>query len=473
MNTLKSYQLTADQQILNIPEELQQSAKRILLYAGISQEKADSFQSNLEIFINMKDKFSNDASTRQILEKLTMVFYETYALVLKRVQAENSHRRLYRMFLRFGYMDERLLSPQQCNTLYHLVDDEPSDTNYSIYYLQTWLENIYRGVKDPSVNEFGQDYHDLFFEKKKRRELTDKDKAAYDADRDGRFQHEADHLFKLGQRLCYGQIGSYCPILHKEMIGQSIEANLVTPARLEASLNKIIAIDYSAFHREIVYSHTSRNMAPELIMKPVLPDLILMPGFGHREVMWQILSGKSKSSPGRFIFPIFTDENLDDLMIDAIAKFRWDLSRNMSGLVINKANEISLYVDYSDYIQFYAKNRDLSGEAKEKLKTVIKRHRNNTREIFTLDYHTWINYESNRLLRLNKVAREILFKHCPFSKSIRTNLAESPIYNPLISQLDKLRGKQCRILESRYAKLASPGNSIKPDLIENLGYYNA
>ena len=132
-----------------------------------------------------------------------------------------------------------------------------------------------------------------------------------------------------------------------------------------------------------------------------------------------------------------------------------------------------LFVDYSDYIQFYAKNRDLSGEVKEKLKTVIKRNRNNPCEIFCLDYQTWINYESRGMLRLNKVAREIIFRHCPFSKSIRINLLENPTYNPLISKFNKDRVKQCRILEARYAKLTSPDAVLNPDLHENLVYYNA
>ena len=129
-------------------------------------------------------------------------------------------------------------------------------------------------------------------------------------------------------------------------------------------------------------------------------------------------------------------------------------------------------MDYSDYIQFYAKNRDLSAEAKEKLKTVIKRNRNNRAEIFTVDYQAWINYEAKGLLRLNKVAREILFKHCPFSRPVRDNLMTSPQYSDLISKFDRARIRQCKILEARYAKLKKFG-SIDPDLLENLAYYKA
>ena len=473
MENLNTSSLATDQQNLSIPEELRYSAEKILSYAGIPQEKADLFQANLEIFSNMKDKSFTDTASRQIREQLTAVFYESYTSVLKRVLAENNHSRLMQMFLRFAYMDERLLDAQQVNTLYKLVDQVTDNTNYSVYNFQSWLDNIYRITKEPSVNEFGQDYQDLFLEKKRKRELTDKDKPVYDADIDARLKHEVDNLFKIGQRLTYGQSGGYFPILHQEMISRDLESALVTPAKLEASLNKILAVDFSAFHRELVFPHTTQNLAPELIMKPILPDFILMPGFGHRAVMWQMLSGRSKNSPGRLVFPIFTDENLDNLMIDVVAKFRWDLSKNMSGSVINKVNESSLFVDYSDYIQFYAKDRDLSVEAKEKLKTVIKRNRNNPREIFSLDYHTWINYESNGMMRLNKVAREILFKHCPFSKSIRVNLQASPSYSPLISKFDKARAKHCRILEARYEKLRSANNSVNPDLLENLVYYNS
>jgi len=463
---------SATDQTPSIPEELQNSATKILAYAGVGADRAQLFLSYLDDFIRMADKSFSDRSSRQIRDQISATFFEAYTSVFKRVQAENNSNRLYHMFLYFGYMDERLLSPEQTNTLYRLAAACPGDGASSIYNLKSWLEGIYQRTHEPSINEFGQDYQDVFVEKKRRRELTDQDKAAYDADIDGRLDHEISNLFQLGQRLCCGQGSRYFPVLHREMITRDLETTLVTPAKLEASLNKILAVDFSAFHREIVYAHTHGQLAPELIMKPILPNIILVPCFGHRAVMWQELSGKSKSTPARFVFPLFTDENLDDLMIDVVAKFRWDLSKNMSSYVINKANEISLYADYSDYIQFYAKNRDLSAEARERLKTIIKRNRNNPAEIFTADYKVWINYEANGLVRLNKVARDILFKHCPFSKPIRNQLRTSPHYNDLISQFDRTRLRQCKILEARYTKLKRFGD-LDPDLLENLAYHKA
>ncbi|HOQ10154.1 MAG TPA: hypothetical protein PLG09_08535 [Syntrophomonadaceae bacterium] len=144
----------------------------------------------------------------------------------------------------------------------------------------------------------------------------------------------------------------------------------------------------------------------------------------------------------------------------------------MYSFVVNKANEVSLYADYNDYIQFYAKNRDLSPEAKEKLKSEIKRHRNNPAEVFTEDYKTWINYESDGLVRLNKVARQILFKHCPFSQPIRDKLRNNPNYNTFINQYEQNRARQYKLLESRYAKLQKFGD-LDQDLLDNLAYYQA
>ena len=54
----------------------------------------------------------------------------------------------------------------------------------------------------------------------------------------------------------------------------------------------------------------------------------------------------------------------------------------------------SLTSEYSDYLQFYRKNRDLSEEKKDKIKLQIQKGRNNSSEIFVIDYEAWINYES-------------------------------------------------------------------------------
>lgn len=124
-----------------------------------------------------------------------------------------------------------------------------------------------------------------------------------------------------------------------------------------------------------------------------------------------------------------------------------------------------------DYIQFYKKNRDLSEDAKAKVKMQIDRKRNNIARIFEEDYHTWIKYESQGLLRLNKVARSIMFKYCPFAAPIRTNLLKHPLYSSLITAFEAERERHSRILRAHYAKICKPDQTVDSILQENLAFY--
>lgn len=457
-----------------IAEEMHNSTERILAYAKLPKEQTDLFLANLEMFSNLKDKSTSNPTTRKIRENLTTVFFDIYTNVLKRVWAEKNNDGLYQLFLSYGFMDEKLLRPEQIQALYELHKQTSDNVTCSVNMIKDWLEAIYRREKDPSVNDFEQDYYDVFREKKKRGELFDKDKAFYDNNVDGRLRHEIDYLFKMGQKLCYGKMSEYLPILHSETVPGPLTRALVTPAMIQESLKKVLAIDFSAFYRETVYHKQEDNkIGTMLIMKSVLPDIILIPPYGCRAVMWQELTGRVKSSPGRIIFPIFTDENLDHLMISIVAKFRWDLSRGMAGSVSNRTYESSLHTDYTDYIQTYRKNRDLSEEAKEKIKKQIDRKRNSVREIFADDYLTWINYESRGLPRLNKVVRKILFKYCPFAKPIRESLKEHPLYNQLITQYDYVVNKKATMLQAQYANMAAANRPPDAELIENLTFYQS
>ncbi|NPV92861.1 MAG: hypothetical protein HPY50_19005 [Firmicutes bacterium] len=452
-----------------IPDELKNSAAKILAFSGIPEERAALLQANLRLFQNLKDKNMMDNEARRIREIVAKVFFEVYEAVLKRVIREKSRDRLPQMLLRFAYLDENLLTPEQVMALYQMTESPAGNVGLSIYDTGAWMEQVYSMEKDPSLNEYGLDYFDVFRDKKKRGELTEQDRVGYERDCDGRLQHELLNLFRLGQRICCGHVGSYFPTLHKGMIQGYLEKSLVTPERVKESLNRVLEVDFSAFHRELVYSQPG-GIQKELIMKPVMPDFILVPTFGSRAVMWQGLTGKVRNSPGRILFPQFTSENLDNLMIDAVAKFRWDLSKSMYSYT-NNDGPGSLVSDYIDYLQFYRKNRDLSDEAREKVKKQVDKYRNNTGEIFAADYHTWITYESKGLVRLNKVARKILFKHCPFSKTVREGLVNQPLYSEMITRFNTQQNKKAKLLEARYMKQVKPGTPADPELMDNLIYH--
>ncbi|MGE5390392.1 MAG: hypothetical protein ACM3PE_04940 [Deltaproteobacteria bacterium] len=455
------------------PGEIERRLDILLQHASIPQHQIDILRSNLEMFKKIKDNNVFDTGSRKIRDVISSIFFDMYETVFKKNLAYSDDKsEACHCFLTTAHIDDGLLTPDQNRELSSLMTMPLGASGEGIYTMMEWLEKIYRGEKDPSVNEFGQDYYEVFRERKKRGEVTEKDRISYEGDMDGRLKHEIENLFKLGQRLCYGHMNGYFPMLYSGMISNSLIQTLVTPQKLANSLKKVLDIDYSAFHREIVYSNSPQNVKNELVMMPVRPDIILMPTFGARAVMWQELTGKAKNTKGRILFPLFTMEDIDDMMLEVVAKFRWSLSKSMVGFIRHDSHQHTLFTDYYDYLQFYKKNHDLSGEAKEKIKTQIDKHRNNVAEIFASDYQTWINYESKGLVRLNKVARSIMFKYCPFSREIRNDLQKHPLYSKEISTFNAHLVRLAKITEARYAKLKKPNIPLDRELEENLAYLN-
>ena len=209
-----------------------------------------------------------------------------------------------------------------------------------------------------------------------------------------------------------------------------------------------------------------------MIMKEVLPNIILMPNAGTRAMMWQETAGVKRDTPARYMFPIFTAVDLDDMMVETTGRYRWEICRKIQGVHWNDIRDKSLTAEYCDYIQFYKKNNDLSTDAKEKIRTALLRGKNNYREVFVKDYQNWIKYESKGSFRLNKVSREILLTYCPFAKEIREDLKGNPMYQSALHRYDILTAKKVQRIKGVYDKYVKSGGKITDELRENLEYYS-
>ncbi len=455
----------------NLPEELVGSALNILAYSEISEDKATCFMMNLSAFRNLKDKLSTDDASKNIRNEISNIFFEIYQAVFWKAYHLKERSRLIKMFLSYGYMDEKLLDNSQTLALYRLAGMENVVSGSNVHYMNDWFTRIVDMERAPSVDHFGHDYNDIFRDLKKRGQITDKDKLAYDNNKEGRLSFEINNMFRINHKLCQGQISLYFPILHKDMAPSNPIRSYVTPALIKNKLSKLLEIDYTAFHREINYRDPSMGIEKEIVMMSVIPDFILMPVYGSRAIMWQEITGRVRSTPGRLLLPVFTDENFDDMLVKLVGNFRWELCRTMMGSAWNDVTQSSLTSDYTDYIQFYRKNRDLSEEAKEKVKSLIVKHHNKTRDIFTADYELWINNESKGNPRLNRVARGMLFRHCPFSKGIREQLERQPMYIDMITLMKNQSAKQTRDLENRYKHYIKSNGTLDPILENNLAFY--
>jgi hypothetical protein len=455
----------------SLPDELKDSTRKIIEYSEVPNDTATEFMMNLAAFKNLKDRLSSSEAAKNIRNAAAETFFDIYKAVFKKAFHTKDDSRLIKMFLSFGYMDERLLGNDQVLAIYKLAGLENANGSPNIHYMADWFAKIVNMEKDPSLNQFGQDYNDVFRELKKQGKVADKDKMAYDNDTDGRLTFETTNMFSTNHKLCQGQISTYFPILHKDMAPRNPVRSHVTPALINEKLNRILETDYSAFHREINYRNPSLGIEKETVMMQVIPDFILIPVYGSRAIMWQEISGRVRSTPGRLLIPVFTDENLDDLLVRLVGNFRWELCRTMMGSAWNDVTQSSLTSDYTDYIQFYRKNRDLTDEGKERLKSQITKYHNRTRDIFTADYELWINNEAKGNPRLNKVARTILFKHCPFSKPTRELLERQPMYIDMINLMRNQKVKLSKELESRYNKYTKANGMLDPVLESNLEFY--
>ena len=169
--------------------------------------------------------------------------------------------------------------------------------------------------------------------------------------------------------------------------------------------------------------------------------------------------------------PIFTAVDLNDLLLETCGRYRWELCRKIQGVRWNDIREHSLTSDYYDYLQFYRKNRELSSETKEQIKSSLTRAKNNFREVFVKDYQNWIKYEAKGGFRLNKYVRQIMFTYCPFSKAFRSELKSNPMFADAVARYESLSARTYKRLQGLYDKYKREGGEISPVMKENLRYY--
>lgn len=446
--------------------------KHILEFAQTEPDESAAFLAQVESYRSLPDMTSTDAAAYKIRKQIAPLFYNIYFKVfMQAVEDEDAASPIIEMFLNFGFMDTKLAGEENTKALYDLTGRLRQFKSERVYTIFTWLKSIYFGRNEPSKNEFELDYPAYLLEQKKNGDLNEEQVKKMQNDQKEKVRFEIQNMFNSANRITYGKITTFCPILCEFDLINTIDKMAVTVERLEDELNKIRKIDFSAFYREVNFTNAANDiLSHELLMSEVLPDIILMPNAGTRAMMWQETADKRRDTRARFLFPIFTAANLEEMMIETVGRYRWEMCRKIQGVRWNDIREKSLTSEYCDYLQFYRKNRELSADAKDKLKTAIQRAKNNYREVFVKDYQSWINYESKGSFRLNKVAREILIVYCPFAKDIRTALKVNPMYQLSIPKFERDNAKKAQRLTALYEKYQKAGGEITEELQQNLLY---
>lgn len=444
----------------------------ILKYASYDEEKCKRAVMMIEEYRELPDMYSTSDEVRKLRRDIAKMFYDVYMRVFKRSVKQSKIPTIVKMFLNFGFMDVTLAGEDNVSELYELAETiEEKCKSSNVYTAYEWLKSIYAGENEPSKNEFDLDYVGYLREQKRMGEITAAQEKAFLDDNWNKTVYEMDNMFKSTNRATYGKFATFQPALCEEDLINSPTSMLITVNRLNDALDYLRSVDYSLFYHEIVFSDPDHGITKETLQKEILPYIILMPNAGSRSMMWQETAGSRRDTPARFIMPILTVVEPREMMTELCGRYRWEMCRKIQGMRWNDVTERSLTSEYCDYMQFYRKNHDLSAETKEKIKNALVKAKNNYREVFVKDYQCWIKYEAKGSCRLNKVAREIVFTYCPFSKDIRKVLEGNPMYQNLFEKYEIFKQRKLRHVTNFYDKYQKSGGTITQEMQDNLDFY--
>lgn len=448
-----------------IMSELAGSLNTILEFAGFDLDMSTAFRQNVNAYKALPDKNSMDDDCCRLRRKLTEQFYTLYPIVFERSVTAPALPAAVKMFLYFGYADEELAGASNCIVLYNLACSMEDHSKFGVYTFYGWLLAIFHGQKSPSRNEFDEDYSDFIHKQKAGRNISEAEAAALEDSPMGRVNYELRNMFPQTNKITFGRVTTFCPLFTADNVLKDLKSSYVTLTQISRALEMIKQIDYSAFYRESLDYDNINIMGKETIHLEYLPDIILMPNVGIRGVMWQEIEGKKRNTPSRMIFSIFHMEDISTSLVRLTGEFRWELCKRIQGARWNDVSERSLTSEYFDYIQFYRKNHDLTGEAKEKVKNSLQRAKNSFKEMFVRDYIVWVLFEGAGSPRLNKVARRILFTYCPFPASMNDMLEQNPLYTELLSRRKVICGQRVHHLDILIQKLRNSNIRI-PETLE-------
>lgn len=455
----------------DIIDSFDHSLQKILEYSKIEKPVAEQFENLLEEYAALKDKLSTEDKARNLRRAIAKDYYQIYTKVYFRAYKEHNDDKIIDLFLNYGFMDERLMTPEQLVELYHIENPLEKTKPCQVFTIRQWLDAIMQGKREPSKSEMDMDYTENLRERKKMKEITEEQAKRLERDTKEKVMYEINNMLTYNNRVVSGQATVFVPVLHAETFLNTVRKARVTAMNINAAVNRVTQVDFGAFYRQTMYTDPAKHIEKEYIMVEVFPDIILLPTYGTSGIMWQDITGRNRTSAGRFLLPAFCDANLEDIILRLIGKFRWELCRTIQGVQWNDIKTKSLTSEYMDYLQFYRKNHELSEERKEKLKLQIQKARNNSREVFCVDYVLWVKFESQGSVRLNKVVREIMATYCPFSKELRQKVEEQPLFAAAMARYQRDHMKMIKELSLRKRALEKAGAKITPELEKTYKFY--
>ena len=452
-------------------EDLAGALDEIVEYSGIDSVRAEKFKELITAFTAMPDKSDTGDEVRRLRKQIAEIYYDLYEGAFKRSLTDRNMPVALKMFFYFGFVSRDLAGAANTESLRRLAEAYVPDPEGNVITMYEWLRMIFEGKVEPSKNEFDmeypkylkQQYTDGEIDKKQLEELAD--------DRYAKVSFEIHNLMRNGSKVTFGRISSFVPVFTEDSVFRTPDKNIATAEAIHETMDMVRRVDFSCFTRQMIYSNPKIGINREFIDTEVLPYIILMPNGGTRSALWQEISGAKRDTPGRMMLPIFPEKDVNVYMLRMCGEFRWEMCRREQGVHWNDVTVPSLTSLFSDYLQFYRKNHDLSPELREKIKAQLQAARNSSKAVFVADYINYIAFESSGSLRLNKASREIIFRFCPFNKEIREKLTNSsPAYQKLIERYNIKLAQRKHLLDIVCTKVDKAGAPIPKEIRYEIAY---
>ncbi|MFW5743464.1 MAG: cyclic nucleotide-binding domain-containing protein [Spirochaetota bacterium] len=438
---------------------------RLLEFSDLSQKERFAFTELLERFKALPNRLDDEAEARSVRDELAALYWKLYESCFLKIISTDLKSFVPGIMLHFGLVDETLVSEAELLDL----DDAYAKALYTddtipVMTLPYFLEKIYRGEVNPSVTDLGETFAQRLKAQQKMTKRERESATIFEDTPEDRVRYELRTIAPGTAAILFGSKRRAFPILCSDAVSGQIGRLFVEPDDVARRIEEVRARDFTLFFRDVGLRH---RFGTDIVRKEVIPNVVLYPVVGARMMMWQELDGSSRHSPGRLFLPSLFTERYDDALLAALAQFRWELQKTIAGANWMDPVDGGLVGAYYDYIQFYQKNHRLTAEAKERIKTLVAKTRSD-RERFAVDYADWVRYEYEGKIRLNPVARDIFYRHCPFPREVREEMAKKPLYVELERKYQNRLRKAILKLESRTRRFERSDEPMPEDLERHL-----
>lgn len=442
----------------------------ILAFSDVDSETAEAFKRDIRQFTKSDAKKDKSDDMRRLRRSITENFHKIYEKAFFRSRETKDIPTEVRMLFLFGFVDETLAGAENTALLYKyslLWKDDPDGYILPAY---DWLCRIYDGEIEPSKNEFDNDWPEYLKEQVHGGALSQKQADDMLDDRKAKTKFEMDNMVARANKMTYGSVFTYVPVFYEGVTLRPLEECLLTVTKVRAAIDAVRNIDYGCFYRRAFTSYPEMKVNRFDYDMEVLPYVILMPNAGSRGILWQEIEGHRRTTPAHMVISIMHTEDLGDAIMNMCAQFRWEMCKRMQGVHYSDITDPSLTAEYYNYLQFYKKNYELSPDVKERVKQALKRNGNNYRNVFISEYEMYIKNESAGLPRLNKVARDILFRYCTFSRKYREALMINPQYQPLIEHWDTTQRAKKHTLDLFVRRIEKTSDKIPKEVASEVRF---